>query len=132
MSLARRTLFLVVVMLAVSAPAAAAKLIVHGRTADTPAGWMRPEPSSCDGTVEECLGEYDGGFGLRRRLNYDEEEDEGGDGGYPAQPQYISYAALMRNSVPCSVPGASYYNCEPGAASNPYSRGCSAITQCRG
>jgi hypothetical protein len=82
--------------------------------------------------VAECLGENDGGFGLRRRLNYDEEEDEGGDGGYPAQPQYISYAALMRNSVPCSVPGASYYNCEPGAASNPYSRGCSAITQCRG
>jgi hypothetical protein len=125
MSLARRTLLLLVVTLAVSSTAAAADLIVHGRTADAAeaAGWMRPEPRS----------DNDGRFGLRRRLNYEQEgEDEGGDGGYPTQPQYISYAALMRNSVPCSVSGASYYNCEPGGAANPYSRGCSAITQCRG
>ncbi|KAM0919705.1 hypothetical protein ACQ4PT_008010 [Festuca glaucescens] len=127
MALGRRTLLLLLVTLAVSATAV--ELVVHGRTADA-AGWMRPEPKSCGGTVEECLREYGGGFGLRRRLNY--EEEEGGDGGYSTQTQYISYAALMRNSVPCSVPGASYYNCEPGADSNPYSRGCSAITQCRG
>jgi hypothetical protein len=45
---------------------------------------------------------------------------------------FISYAALSRDSVPCSQRGASYYNCRPGAEANPYSRGCSAITQCRG
>ena len=45
---------------------------------------------------------------------------------------YISYLALSRDSVPCSQRGASYYNCRPGAEANPYSRGCSAITQCRG
>ena len=45
---------------------------------------------------------------------------------------YISYGALRRDSVPCSVRGASYYNCRPGAQGNPYSRGCSAITRCRG
>uniref|UniRef100_A0ACD5X2L0 Uncharacterized protein n=1 Tax=Avena sativa TaxID=4498 RepID=A0ACD5X2L0_AVESA len=126
MALARLTLVLLLVTLVVSATAAAAD-------AGPAAGWMRPGPSSCGAMVEECLGEYR----LRRRLNYDEEEeeeeDEGGDGGdYPTQTQYISYAALMRDSVPCSVPGASYYNCQPGADANPYSRGCSAITQCRG
>ncbi|KAL6884688.1 hypothetical protein ACP4OV_010624 [Aristida adscensionis] len=45
---------------------------------------------------------------------------------------YISYGALRRDNVPCSVRGASYYNCRPGAQGNPYSRGCSAITRCRG
>ncbi|CAN6185870.1 unnamed protein product [Urochloa humidicola] len=45
---------------------------------------------------------------------------------------YISYMALSRDSVPCSQRGASYYNCQPGAEANPYTRGCSAITQCRG
>ncbi|RLN35895.1 protein RALF-like 33 [Panicum miliaceum] len=45
---------------------------------------------------------------------------------------YISYLALSRDSVPCSQRGASYYNCQPGAEANPYTRGCSAITQCRG
>ncbi|CAO2184621.1 unnamed protein product [Urochloa humidicola] len=45
---------------------------------------------------------------------------------------YISYGALRRDNVPCSVRGASYYNCRPGGQANPYSRGCSAITRCRG
>ncbi|XP_030545929.2 protein RALF-like 22 [Rhodamnia argentea] len=49
-----------------------------------------------------------------------------------AMRQYISYGALRRNSVPCSRRGASYYNCRAGAPSNPYSRGCSRITRCRG
>ncbi|ONM60708.1 Rapid alkalinization factor [Zea mays] len=45
---------------------------------------------------------------------------------------FISYAALSRDSTPCSQRGASYYNCRPGAEANPYSRGCDAITRCRG
>lgn len=48
-----------------------------------------------------------------------------------ATSNYISYGALQRNTVPCSRRGASYYNCQPGAQANPYSRGCSAITRCR-
>ncbi|KAJ1695206.1 hypothetical protein LUZ63_011904 [Rhynchospora breviuscula] len=47
-------------------------------------------------------------------------------------PGYISYGALRRDSVPCSRRGASYYNCRPGGQANPYRRGCSAITRCRG
>ena len=45
---------------------------------------------------------------------------------------YISYGALSAGTTPCSVLGASYYNCRPGAEANPYTRGCSAITMCRG
>ncbi|KAJ3688498.1 hypothetical protein LUZ61_017662 [Rhynchospora tenuis] len=45
---------------------------------------------------------------------------------------YISYGALRRDTVPCSRRGASYYNCRPGGQANPYRRGCSAITRCRG
>uniref|UniRef100_A0A7N1A2D9 Uncharacterized protein n=1 Tax=Kalanchoe fedtschenkoi TaxID=63787 RepID=A0A7N1A2D9_KALFE len=48
-----------------------------------------------------------------------------------ATTDYISYSALQRNTVPCSRKGSSYYNCQAGASANPYSRGCSAITQCR-
>ncbi|KAM7273783.1 hypothetical protein ACFE04_028447 [Oxalis oulophora] len=49
-----------------------------------------------------------------------------------ATTKYISYGALQRNTVPCSRRGASYYNCQSGASANPYKRGCSAITRCRG
>ncbi|KAJ4775845.1 Rapid alkalinization factor [Rhynchospora pubera] len=49
-----------------------------------------------------------------------------------ASSGYIGYDALQRDSTPCSQRGASYYNCRPGAQANPYSRGCSAITRCRG
>ncbi|PKI51505.1 rapid alkalinization factor-like [Punica granatum] len=48
-----------------------------------------------------------------------------------ATSRYISYGAMQRNTVPCSRRGASYYNCKPGAQSNPYSRGCSSISRCR-
>lgn len=44
---------------------------------------------------------------------------------------YISYGALRADSVPCSQRGASYYNCQPGASANPYTRSCTALTQCR-
>jgi len=44
----------------------------------------------------------------------------------------IGYGALQKDQTPCSYRGASYYNCHPGGAANPYTRGCSAITQCRG
>ncbi|KAF5690452.1 rapid ALkalinization factor [Fusarium denticulatum] len=44
----------------------------------------------------------------------------------------ISYGALNRDHIPCSARGASAANCRPGAEANPYHRGCSAITKCRG
>ncbi|KAI4311157.1 hypothetical protein MLD38_036075 [Melastoma candidum] len=49
-----------------------------------------------------------------------------------AATRYISYGALRRNAVPCSRRGVSYYNCRLGARVNPYVRGCSRITRCRG
>ncbi|XP_074313605.1 rapid alkalinization factor-like [Silene latifolia] len=75
--------------------------------------------SGCRGTVGECLDageEFDMESDTHRRIL--------------AQTQYISYGALNKNRVPCSKRGASYYNCQPSGAANPYTRGCSAITHC--
>lgn len=44
--------------------------------------------------------------------------------------QYISYGALSKDTVPCNHRGNSYYNCGSVGQANPYSRGCSVITQC--
>jgi len=79
----------------------------------------------CRGTVAECLAE-------------DEEAELGGSASAESHRRalagrgYISYGALRRDNVPCSRRGASYYNCRPGAQANPYHRGCSRITRCRG
>ncbi|KAK3418608.1 hypothetical protein EUGRSUZ_H04532 [Eucalyptus grandis] len=81
--------------------------------------------SRCEGSIAECLaagGDGEGEFDLDSESNRR----------ILATSSYISYGALKRNTVPCSRRGASYYNCRPGASSNPYSRGCSAITRCRG
>ena len=43
---------------------------------------------------------------------------------------YISYGALIANSVPCSNAGASYYGCAASGAANPYTRSCTFITAC--
>ncbi|KAL5713008.1 hypothetical protein ACHQM5_015127 [Ranunculus cassubicifolius] len=76
--------------------------------------------SSCQGSIAECLeeNEFDMDSEINRRIL--------------ATNSYISYGALRRNSVPCNRRGASYYNCKPGAPANPYRRGCTAITRCRG
>ncbi|KAJ9171841.1 hypothetical protein P3X46_015150 [Hevea brasiliensis] len=82
--------------------------------------WI-PTKARCQGSVAECMGEDEFHMvsEISRRLLQ------------TATTQYISYGALQRNTVPCSQRGASYYNCQPGAEANPYSRGCSAITRCR-
>ncbi|XP_042475602.1 protein RALF-like 1 [Macadamia integrifolia] len=82
-------------------------------------GWI-PTRSGCDGSIAECFSgnEFEMDTEINRRIL--------------ATSNYISYAALKRNSVPCSKRGASYYNCKSGAQANPYSRGCSKITRCRG
>ncbi|OIW18475.1 hypothetical protein TanjilG_13227 [Lupinus angustifolius] len=83
--------------------------------------------SGCRGTIAECsllTGEDD-----------DDTEflmDSENNRRVLAGTRYISYGALRRNTVPCPRRGASYYNCRPGAQANPYRRGCSAITRCRG
>ncbi|WOL15744.1 protein RALF-like 33 [Canna indica] len=84
-----------------------------------PLGWI-PSLSGCRGTIAECLAgeEFELGSEVSRRVL--------------ATSSYISYGALKRDTTPCSRRGASYYNCRPGAQANPYSRSCSAITQCRG
>ncbi|KAK7395345.1 hypothetical protein VNO78_15897 [Psophocarpus tetragonolobus] len=45
--------------------------------------------------------------------------------------RYISYRAMQKDTVPCSIPGGSYYNCQLGAPLNPYQRGCTIITSCK-
>ncbi|CAA2992358.1 rapid alkalinization factor-like [Olea europaea var. sylvestris] len=97
-----------------------------GDVAAADVGWLMPMMrSGCKGTIAECL------------ANADEEEDEfqldsESNRRILATRRYISYGALQKNRVPCSRRGASYYNCRPGAQANPYTRGCSAITRCRG
>lgn len=90
--------------------------------------WI-PTRSTCRGTVAECLALAGGEdeFGLSSEFAMDSEINRR----ILATSKYISYGALQRNSVPCSRRGASYYNCQPGAQANPYTRGCSAITRCR-
>ena len=82
-------------------------------------GWIPTKRSSCKGSIAECLAgeEFELDSEISRRIL--------------ATTKYISYGALQRNTVPCSRRGASYYNCQPGAQANPYSRGCSRITRCR-
>ncbi|CAK9165009.1 unnamed protein product [Ilex paraguariensis] len=80
--------------------------------------WMPAKPA-CQGSIAECM--VDGEFAMDSEINRR----------ILATTKYISYGALQRNTVPCSQRGASYYNCQPGAEANPYTRGCSAITRCR-
>ncbi|XP_040385472.1 rapid alkalinization factor [Oryza brachyantha] len=124
-----RFLAVLVVVLAVAAAAASAASLAGGEH-HLQLGILSTTGGECRGTVGECLGrgEVDGG----------EEEGELGSASAEAHRRvlagntYISYGALRRDSVPCSRRGASYYNCRPGGAANPYHRGCSRITRCRG
>ncbi|XP_068655467.1 rapid alkalinization factor-like [Aristolochia californica] len=47
-----------------------------------------------------------------------------------AQKRYISYGSLQKDQVPCSTPGAPYYNCRSHGRGVGYSRGCEVITGC--
>ncbi|KAL3517457.1 hypothetical protein ACH5RR_020046 [Cinchona calisaya] len=78
--------------------------------------------ATCQGSIAECLGSSAGEFNMDSEINRRI---------LATSSNYISYGALERNTVPCSRRGASYYNCQPGAEANPYTRGCSAITRCR-
>jgi len=45
---------------------------------------------------------------------------------------HISNGALAHDRIPCSDRGPAKANCRPGAPANHHTRGCSAITRCRG
>ncbi|KAL2485800.1 Protein RALF-like 33 [Abeliophyllum distichum] len=97
----------------------AALLIATSDAGGDEFSWMPVKPQ-CNGSIADCIdaeGEFDMDSEINRRIL--------------ATTKYISYGALQANNVPCSRRGASYYNCRPGAEANPYTRGCSAVTQCR-
>ncbi|XVE84685.1 hypothetical protein DITRI_Ditri17bG0033300 [Diplodiscus trichospermus] len=71
---------------------------------------------ACAKKLEDCLGEQEMESESNRRVLL-------------MQRRYISYETLRRDMVPCSKPGASYYDCNAGVA-NPYNRGCEIITRC--
>ncbi|GAB2277456.1 hypothetical protein Dimus_012162 [Dionaea muscipula] len=89
---------------------------------NSPIHWMPSRFSTCrDGSIADCLAdeeEFELDSEINRRIL--------------ATSRYISYGSLDKNRIPCSRRGASYYNCRIGASANPYTRGCSAITRCRG
>ncbi|XAR58456.1 hypothetical protein NMG60_11013851 [Bertholletia excelsa] len=82
---------------------------------------LAPKTDGCQGSLADCMAGGDGEFDMDSEINRR----------VLATTKYISYGALQSNTVPCSQRGASYYNCQPGAQANPYSRGCSTITRCR-
>lgn len=144
MASARHALLLAAAMsaLAVSSGATASELMVSTIHARVAAEWAWPgagagasSDDSCWGSPEECPVYYgvdaEGGAATRGRMRLQLYYDVDTAASLLPTAQYISYSALMPDSVPCSVPGASYYNCQPGAKANPYTRGCSAINQCR-
>ncbi|XP_062204195.1 rapid alkalinization factor-like [Phragmites australis] len=117
----------ILLLLAVAASASAAASLGAGAGDHLDLGFLSGGGGGrreCRGTVAECLAE--------------EEEEELGSASAEGHRRalygrrYISYGALRRDTVPCSRRGASYYNCRPGAQANPYHRGCSRITRCRG
>ncbi|KAF7064044.1 hypothetical protein CFC21_070473 [Triticum aestivum] len=118
-----RSLVLLLLVLAVALSASASSIAGgdHLQLGLLSGGAGRGE---CRGTVAECGGE--------------DAEGELGSASAEAHRRvlqgrgYISYGALRRGTVPCNRRGASYYNCRPGAQANPYHRGCSRITRCRG
>ncbi|KAK3441067.1 rapid alkalinization factor [Eucalyptus grandis] len=124
-----QALLVAFVFLALSAPAPAASSSSSGLDF---AAAVIPYPAGgeCRGTIAECLAAGGGGgeWEWGEELAMDSETNRR----ILAGRRYISYGALRRNVVPCSRRGASYYNCRPGAAANPYSRACSRITRCRG
>ncbi|XP_022887186.1 protein RALF-like 24 [Olea europaea var. sylvestris] len=74
----------------------------------------------CRGKISDCLG---------RAVDEDDQMDsESNRRVLMFQKRYISYDTLKRDTVPCSKPGASYYNCK--GVANSYSRGCELITRC--
>ncbi|KAL0391108.1 UNVERIFIED_CONTAM: Rapid alkalinization factor [Sesamum calycinum] len=100
----------------------AALLFLRTASAGDDFNWMpMNKPATCQGSIAECMaggGEFVMDSEINRRIL--------------ATNSYISYGALQANNVPCSQRGASYYNCQPGAEANPYTRSCTAATQCRG
>lgn len=105
------------------AAVAAAALLLNTAEAGGDFSWIPVStPSTCQGSIAECMAEGSGG-----EFEMDSESNRR----ILATTKYISYGALQANNVPCSRRGASYYNCQPGAEANPYSRSCTAATQCR-
>ncbi|XP_037492533.1 rapid alkalinization factor-like [Jatropha curcas] len=88
-------------------------------TGESKLSWIPTRRGQWEGSIAECIGEeeLDMDSEIHRRILQ--------------TTRYISYAALQRGSVPCSHRGATYYNCQPGAEANAYTRGCNAITRCR-
>ncbi|XP_058200145.1 rapid alkalinization factor-like [Rhododendron vialii] len=85
--------------------------------------WIPAGQGECRGTIGECMG----AAGDQGEFDMDSESNRR----ILTTTKYISYGVLERDFVPCSIKGTSYYNCVLGGQANPYTRGCSAITQCR-
>ncbi|PVH32725.1 hypothetical protein PAHAL_9G469700 [Panicum hallii] len=148
MASSRHALPLLLLFLLAAVVAAAAGELTTALHARMAAEWAwsaagASDDDSCWGSPEECPVVFDvdaeGGAGVvgaaaRARLRLQEAAyyDVNTAADLLPTAQHISYGALIRDSVPCSIPGASYYNCQPGAEANSYTRGCSEIAQCRG
>ncbi|KAK6914359.1 Rapid ALkalinization Factor [Dillenia turbinata] len=75
---------------------------------------------ACNGKISDC-------FSASMEMVMD---SEGNRRVLMMQKKYISYETLKKDMVPCTNPGASYYNCQAAGQANPYTRGCEVITGC--
>ncbi|XP_042403985.1 protein RALF-like 22 [Zingiber officinale] len=132
MALHLRLPFLLLLLLAAAAVSSAGHL-ASVASVDSGVGLARigdaAATRTCDAFTGECGGEEEDDD----EMDVEGEEDTrrflyGYAGG--RRPKFISYAALMRNRVPCDRRGNSYYNCQRSGKANPYRRGCTIITHC--
>lgn len=128
MALPRPALLLLAILLLLAVACAA-----HSAPLDADWGLARLDfeddelTQTCDGTVGECA-DKDNEDGSAEEEYVDTRR--GLAAAYPGRMRFISYGALLKNRVPCSRRGQSYYNCRPLRRINPYRRGCSVITRC--
>ncbi|XP_020088332.1 protein RALF-like 19 [Ananas comosus] len=129
MALPRPALLLAVLLLLLLSVACAA----HSAPLDADWGLARLDfeddelTQACDGTVGECADKDDEDGSAEAEYV---DTRRGLAAAYPGRTRFISYGALMKNRVPCSRRGQSYYNCRRRRRANPYHRGCSIITRC--
>ncbi|KAL6976318.1 hypothetical protein U1Q18_025105 [Sarracenia purpurea var. burkii] len=81
----------------------------------------------CAGKIGECAAEVVAVAEEEEELQMDSESNRRV---LLMQKSYISYETLQRDLVPCTTPGASYYDCKPAGESNVHRRGCEIITRC--
>ncbi|XP_043700463.1 protein RALF-like 19 [Telopea speciosissima] len=119
-------LYLVLLILALALVAESSMLTSGGDVYWVGGGRLSSTASrSCNGVVGECIAS-DG----NEMMMMDWENSSSRRSLAQGRASHISYAALMKDSVPCNKRGRSYYACRYSGKVNPYRRQCTMATHC--